>query len=153
MALELVSIEQLRFQVRADADEGDDLLTLFGEAAEKACKRLCNRNLYVDDTALQDAIEALPAAMAAASEAYDSAMDAAASIDDERERDTAEKIAEKALSNAQLNQFYTLNGMVLTADLQAAILLAATDFYEKRAAGDVPQGARHVCELNRYNGD
>lgn len=149
----LVTIEQLRFQVRADADEGDELISLFGEAAEAACQALCNRYLYVDAAALQAARDALPAAMAAASAAYETAMDAAASIDDDRERDTAEQIAKKDLQDAEVAQAYTLHGLVVTPDLIAAILLTATDFYNNREAGDVPAGARNTCFRYRHIGE
>jgi hypothetical protein len=148
--MELVTISELNYQCRTSGE--DALLTMYADAAEAALAKLANRNLYIDADALQAAIDAVPADMAAAHIAYDEAMDAAALIDDERDRATAESIAENALSNAQITESRTINGIAINGSIKGAILLTVAEFYRNREVGDVPQGARNIMQLHQYVG-
>lgn len=148
--MELVTISELNYQCRTSGE--DALLTIYADAAEKACAKIANRNLYPDAEALQAAIQAIPAVMAVAYTAYDTAMDAAALLDDERDQETAEAIAERALLTAQINESRTVNGIVADGDIKGAILLTVAEFYRNREIGDVPRGARNILELNAYVG-
>ena len=153
--MELITIGQARTQCRLAEGEDDAILSINAAAAERACMRAANRNLYVDQTALDAAIAALPAAMAIVYADYDDAIEAAALLEDSREKADAEQAAKKALYLAKLNQTMTINGIVATEEIIGAILLTVDYFYvnQGEATLALPGAAQNLINMIRYVGE
>ena len=137
------------------------MLTIYANAAEKACANFANRALFVDQAALDAAIQAVPAAMSAAFIAHKSAVEAAASIADEDERDIAESIAHQKLFAARVAQSNIIYGIAVDEDIIAAILLTTGHFYRNReevvvgsdsAVNQLPIGAERIMKWYRRVG-
>lgn len=132
--MNLVTLDNLRAHVKSDGDD-DDLLSIYGNAAEEACARACNRHFYKDQPALDAARAGLPTLMEVAYTAYDAAIEAAALIEDERLAADAEEAAEIDLAAARSNQLRTRHGKVAGPDVLAAVLLTAGHLYVNRQDG------------------
>lgn len=159
--MDLITIERARAHCRADGFD-DEILTVYANAAERACARRANRNVYKDDAARNAALDALPAKMTAAFADYETAMTAAAAIANEDERKLAEYRAQAALDEAKLDHFNTVNSIVVTDDYIAAVLLTLGHFYRNREevvagmgaqAVQLPFGAQAILDLMFKVGD
>lgn len=138
--MNLITVDQARAHCKADAAD-DTMLTIYANAAEKACERAVNRNVYVDADARDAAIAAIPAAMTAAFAAYDAAKIAADALTDARDQDVAYSIACEQLAAAQLDQTRTVNSIIADDDYIAAVLLTLGSLYVTREDEIVGQGA------------
>lgn len=150
--MQFITLAQARTHCKADAAD-DSELTICVNAAEAACVRLANRNIYVTQVALDAAIAALPAMMVAANAAYEAAILVADEIEIEEDRDVATTLAEDALMKAQLVFDQTRDGLVISDDMLDAILLTTAHFYRNReevvtgqnaAATALPMGAQSI---------
>lgn len=157
--MNIITIEQARAHCKTDAVD-DDMLTIYANAAEKACANLANRALFVDQAALDAAILAVPAAMSAAFAAHASAVEAAASLPEE-ERDIAESVAAQKLFAVRMTQSNIIYGIPVDADIIAAILLTTAHFYRNReevvvgsnaAVNQLPIGAERIMRWYRRVG-
>jgi hypothetical protein len=128
--MNLVTIEEARAHCKSDPAD-DAMLTLYVNAAEAACSKHANRNIYADQAGLDAGLAALPTDIAAANAAYDTAIAAAASLTAGNKL-FAEEAAAFNLRQATARAQYTLAGMVLTDDVKAAVLLTAGHFYANR---------------------
>lgn len=158
--MNLITLAQARLHVKADGDD-DDVLTIYCNAAEAACARLANRNLYKDMAALNAALSALPDALSDAWEAHDAAMIAAAGLSDLRQRAFAEDNARASLSAAMATHQNVVNGIVVTDDMIAAVLLTVGHLYRNRennitgqgaAAVELPMSAQNLMAPHRWIG-
>lgn len=154
--MNIITIEQARAHCKTDAQD-DEVLTLCANAAERACANLANRGLFVDQAALDTAINGLSATMSAAFTAHANAMEAAASLPED-DRDLAERIAEQRLRNAQLAAGNAIHGIVADDDIIAAILLTTGHFYRNREEvgtakfEQLPMGAERIMRWYRRAG-
>lgn len=55
--MQLITLEQARAHCRVDGTADDDILTLYGDAAEEAARQLLNRNIYPDQASLDAAAD------------------------------------------------------------------------------------------------
>lgn len=148
--MQLITIGQARLHCKAD-EADDDMLTIYANAAEAACAKALNRNVYPDADALASARAGMQAAMVTANAAYETAMDAADEIDIAADKLVAEEIAMQNLVEAQCDYYRKRDGIVVTDDILAAILLTLGHLYRNRedvvtgqgaAAIELPMGAR-----------
>lgn len=158
--MELISIDQARDHVKADGED-DDLLTIYCDGAEAACARLANRNLYADGDALAEAITASVVTMTAAFATFDAAMLVAQAASDPRMKFMLTEDAAAALQQASNEHMRTLQGIVATDDIKAAVLLIVGHWYINReevvsgqgaAAVQLPMGAQAIMAQHRWLG-
>lgn len=152
--MRFVTLTTLRDHCRADTED-DALLTIYGDAAERSVEMLANRYLYVDAATHNTEVDLLPAKVAAARDAYKADMDAAAAIADDVERDFAKSMALDALNRVLIDAQKVRDGLVITEDMKAAILLIAGSLYRNReevATGvsvtQIPVGAHAI--MSKY---
>ena len=172
--MKLITIEQARTHINADSgDETDDaLLTTYCNGAEAACARLANRNLYPSTVDLNAAIATVQASMAAAYAAYDTAIEAANALTDERMKAYVTNMAAVQLTSTTVEQDAILHGLALDAaadadgqpardDIILAILLTVGHSYRNRenvatgqsaSAVEVPMTAQHIMAQHRWIG-
>jgi len=114
--------------LRADAD--DPRVQPMLDAAERFAVERLDRNVYEDAAELTAAVAAAPAALAAAKTAYDAAIEASQSLTDEDLREAAETYAESSWRLAQSASDRTQYGIVMNAEIKAAILLQLQHLFE-----------------------
>lgn len=169
--MKLITIDEARDHVKADGDD-EELLALYCNAAEAACARLANRNLYATTAELTAARNTIGTRMAAAYTVYDAAIADADSQDDDRVGAML-----KAAANARLAEITTacekdMHGLALDAApgvaglpgndaIKAAVLLLVALYYAIRpavvtgqgaAAVEVPQGTLDIMANYRWIG-
>lgn len=176
--MRLVTIELLRQHCLTDGDD-DEMLAIYGNAAESAVQREANRNFYLSADDMDVAVSGIEDAMAVAYSRYDAAILAAARLADPRRRVAATNRAETILGQATLAQEMIVHGLVLDLplgwpetvnlaqlsgpcfDVVAAVLLTAGHFYRNRenvisgqgaAAVQVPQTAENLISKLRWIG-
>lgn len=152
----LISLPTAKAHLVVETDEQDALITLYVGAASDAATEYLNRKLYVNQTALDAAVAAVPAVLTAASVAYAAARDAAASITNEVEQASAMYAADHAYTAARTTARETRVGMVVNDMIRAAILLTLGDLYSVRAdtivgtiSSSLPAGARSLLQPYR----
>lgn len=143
----LVTIDQAREHCKSDTAD-DALLGVYLAAAEKSAARLVGRNLYATPEALNNAFSTIATKMSDARAAYDTAIAAAADLD-EQGKMSAESLAQRELDKVTWEQHYVLHGIVADDDIKAAILLITGHLYRNRedvvtgvTATEVPNAAR-----------
>lgn len=119
----LIDTATAKLHLRVDGSAEDSLLAIYLPAADAAAQHYAGRNFYADQTALDAAIAAAPADLTAAVAAYDAAIEAADAMEEGPEQDAAVETAEAALAKAQQAHRMAMRGMVLTAEVQSAVLL------------------------------
>lgn len=160
--MKLITLDQARDHCKADGDD-DGLIAVYADAAESACARIANRNLYADATGLAAAIAAVPTAMATAYTDYDAAVAAANSADDDRIRTMMLANAQIALDRATVEAENVLHGITAEEypDIISAVLMTVGHFYRNRenvvggqgaSAIEVPMSARNVMTELRWPG-
>jgi hypothetical protein len=169
--MKLITLDQAREHVKADGDD-DELLTLYCNAAEAACAKLANRNLYKSTADLTAAVASISGTVLAAYTAYDAAVELANAEADIRIRAYSLGAASVALQDALDRQDAILHGLALDAavdaagapvgdDILAAILLTVGHLYRNRenvatgqsaAAVEVPLTAQHIMGQHRWIG-
>ena len=169
--MKLITLDQAREHVKADGDD-DELLTLYCNAAESACARLANRNLYKTTADLTAAVALISDKMLAAYTAYDVAVAAANAQSDPRMKAHGISAAATALWEVTNAQDAVAHGLALDAatdedgtpvgdDILLAILMTVGHAYRNRenvasgsnaAAVEVPMTAQHIMQMNRWIG-
>lgn len=124
----IIPIERLRDHCKADGDD-DAQLEFYGLAAEKAVAAHLNRMIFPDYAAMETAIEDIPSAMSDAQASYDAAL---LSLDEDDWRGRSR--ADNRYLNARNAQHAILDGIVVSEDIEAAILLTAGHLYRNREA-------------------
>lgn len=157
--MSIVSTDQAQQHLRLAAGEFDaEDLALKLAAAETAAGTFLNRNVYETKDALDGAIAGAPAALAAATDAYSTAMTAAAGIASDTERAIVECGAREAYAHAQLAARRTYLGIVVNDAIRAAILLTLGLLWENRedliigtTAVPLPGGAAALLRPHRIS--
>lgn len=130
--MELVTLEQVRAHCRAEGED-DAVLEQFADAAERAASEFLNRRIFPDESAKDDALDALPAAVSAAEDAYAAACEAAQALSGEV-RCISLRMAEAARAAALREARDTAAGIVVNPAIVSAVLLTAGHLYRNREA-------------------
>lgn len=152
--MNLITIEQARAHCRADAAD-DDLLTIYGDAAEEAAQQFLNRRVYADESTLSGARDGVPAMLEAADTAYDDAVEAADDLDGSA-RCAALDAAVFVRAAARARAREIDSGIVATDDIVSGILLILGHLYRNRedvvtgpAPAALPMGAHALLWPHR----
>lgn len=129
--MEIITIDQARDHCKADSAD-DNMLTIYGNAAEQAIGRLVNRGVYPTAEARSADITAKSAELVAAFTAYDTAVEAADAVDDDRVREMMLASAEAELSRAKSEAGNAIHGIVANDDLKGAIFLVLGHLWANR---------------------
>lgn len=141
----LVDVATAKRELRAlDAEDAD--ITRRLTAAEEQVTLFLGRNVYADKAALDAAILAAPAALATASTAWQTAVDAALALEVETERILGQTDADSAYRDAQEAYRRARRGMVVNESIKTAILLIAASLWEHRGDEDGIQGIPPAAE-------
>ena len=142
----LVDVATAKRELRVTHNSEDaDLLRKLTTAQEMA-EAFLGRRVYETQEALDTAVAAAPAALAAASSAYDLALETARALTVEAERTLGETVAVEAYRDAGETYRMAMRGMVVNESVRTGILLITAALWEHR--GDevelegVPQAAR-----------
>lgn len=155
----LVTLFQAKDHCHSD-DNDDAAVQRCVNAAEALVARMANRNFYASQDDLDDALAGISASMTAANAAYLAAMDAASGLDT-LDRLWAEDVARKNLRDATTAASMAINGLIVSDDIIAAILLVTGHLYANReevlaganaAAVQIPMGAQRIIEAHRALG-
>jgi hypothetical protein len=147
----LITIEQARSQTHADGVD-EAMLELYAGAAERAAMQFLNRYVYPDTSALSGAQSTVAATLQAADVAFDAAIDAADDLEGSA-RCAARDAACRARTTARNAAREVLDGIVVTDDIRAAVLLTLAHLYRNRedvvagsaaAAVQLPLGAHSL---------
>lgn len=168
--MKLVTLAQADAHVVAEGEDAE-LLTLYCNAAEAACARIANRNLYKSSADLTAALATIPTVLADAYATYDAAMTSAEAAEDERVRLAMEDLADVRLEDALTNVDAIKHGLALDAtnelgqpigdDIIAGILFMVGHMYRNReavatgsgaAAVEVPQTTEAIMLRHRWIG-
>ena len=139
----LITLAQAQAHLRGDFDEAD--LTLKIAAAERMAIEYLQCNVYADQTALDTAIAAVPATLAAAKATYDSAYLAAVAIVDVDLSLMEQAHAMSLYMRAVYAATRTRQGVVINELIQSAILLTLGWINETREDGEaLPRAAQDL---------
>jgi hypothetical protein len=149
--MSLIDLPSAKAHLRVASDYPDAQVSVYLNAAETMAAQFLNRNVYADQTALDAAVAAVPAALIAAGVTYDAAIDAAELIEDDVASDAAAQYAEDVYAAAQDSARRTRAGIVIDDMVRAGVLLILGHLFENRedtVAGvtiaSLPQGSRVV---------
>jgi len=169
--MQLITIDQARDHVKASGDD-DELLTLYCNAAEAACARIANRQLYKSTADLTAAVASIPTKLAAAFATFDANIVTYTALTDTRAGVILTMAANRQLA-ATLDALDGIaNGLALDAattptgapaadDIIAAVLLTVGHYYRNResvvtgtgaAAVEVPHAAESIMLNYRWMG-
>lgn len=133
--MSLVTLAQAKAHLRVEESGEDALIQSHIEAAETVAFHYLNRNVYADQSALTTAISGTAAALSAATAAYITAVESAATISSDVEAGIALDAADMTYQAAQQNAKRTYAGIVLNDAIKSAILLLVGHLYLNREAG------------------
>jgi len=128
----LIDLATAKAHLRVDGTDDDAMITLYIGAAERSAAEFIGRNIYVDQSALVAAIAGAPAALTAATVAYDAAILSASALDAGVELDMAILAANEAYSTAKAVARMTHQGIVINDQIKAAMLLTIGHLYANR---------------------
>lgn len=137
--MSIITLSTARAHLRLEDDYPAEQLQGKLNAAEDHAAQFLNRRLFADDSALDEAVTAVPTELVAARAAYDSAMEAADSIEDAELQALARGRAEITYTRAKALAQETYHGLVMNASVEAAVLLILGHLYANRQ--DVVLGA------------
>ena len=144
-----ITISTAKAHLRIDDSAGDADLTLKIAAAERAAIEYLQCNVYADQTALNAAIAAVPAMLAAAKAAYIIADAAADALTDYDMTLDGKAYALTVYMRAIYAGTRTRYGIVINELIQAAMLLVLGRLYEVREDdAEMPRAAQDL--LNAY---
>lgn len=135
-------MEQARAQCHSDGVD-DEMLLVYGGAAERAAVQFLNRNVYLTADELAMAIAEMPAMLTAADAAYEAARTAAEELTGSA-RCVAYEAAKTAHNAALESARATYAGIVINADILGGMLLILAHLYRNREAVVTGQGAAAV---------
>lgn len=151
----LVTLEEAKAHCRAE-DQPDAQIAAYIPAAEDAVQGHLNRRVFATQSDLDAALDDLPDELAAAQTAYQAAKAAADAEPDATKRAAMLSVAEARLAAATLKAQRTLNGIVLTPSIKAAILLAINHLFAHRASvvigasvAELPLGVKDLLRRDR----
>lgn len=152
-AAPLLDTATAKLHLRVDGDAEDSLLDVYISTAEGVASHYAGRYFYENLAALDAAVAAAPAALAAAVDTYDAAITAAEAMEAGTEQDAAIKYAEDALASAKQSSDMTQRGMVVTAPVRSALLLIISCLYENRGElEDIPGAAKALLDTVKVYG-
>lgn len=154
-----VTLDQLRVHTKAGGDD-DEMLALYGAAAEDFCISECQVEVYENQAALDAALATCPEKLRDALTARKAAMDAADAEEDEAVAEYMRANAEMAYHNVRYALQRIERGRVVTDSFRAAVLLIAGHLYRNReevtsginhGATKLPVGYKHMLhKFSRY---
>lgn len=130
--MSLIPLADAKEHLRVEPDYPDAQVVGYLDAAERVAAEFLNRRIYADQAALNSAIAAVPAQIAAAREAYEDALEAADALTDETARQMAREHAQREWERAQDEATETYRGIVMNDQIRAGILLVLTNLFENR---------------------
>ena len=140
-----LTLTQAKEHLRIDDSSGDTDLTLKIAAAERAAIEYLQCNVYVDQTALNAAIAAVPATVAAAKVTYDAAYLVAIAITDADVSLIEQAYAMTVYMRAVYAATRTRQGIVINEQVQSAMLLILGRLYEVREDdAEMPRAAQDL---------
>jgi hypothetical protein len=134
----IIDLAVAKGHLRIEDDYPDSQVQGKLDAAERMAAEFLNRRIFADDVELAAAIASVPAGLVSAGAAYQTALTAADSIEDQVARCAAQGYALRTYRDAQTAAFETYAGIVLNPQIEAAILLTLGHLFENRQ--DVQQG-------------
>ena len=143
--MSFLTLTQAKAHLRIDDTDGDTDLTLKLAAAERAAIEYLNCNVYADQTALNTAIAAVPATLAAAKVTYDAAYLVAIAIADPDISLIEQAYAMTVYMRAVYAATRTRQGIVINEQVQSAMLLILGRLYEVREDdAELPRAAQDL---------
>ena len=150
--MSFVTLAEAKIHLRVDGADEDALIGIYINAAEQAAIKAMDRGVYADDTALNAAKDAAPAALTAATAEKESAVSAAEAMTDTTEQAAALQVAETAYMRALVAYRQVFDGIVVNDQIKAAVLLTVGSLYafrENDFAGQIsqiPTGADYLLQ-------
>lgn len=148
--MSLITLDQARAQLRVEDDYPEDQIQPYIDAAEANVQQFLNRRVYASATELNAAIADIPDMIANAKLAYEAALVTNEGIEDDVTRAYFDAAAAKKYSDAIRNAREIYDGMVITSDIEAAILLFIGHLNSNREAVtdketyEMPLGVEHL---------
>jgi len=140
-----LTLTQAKAHLRIDGSDEDTDLTLKLAAAERAATEYLNCNVYADSTALNAAIAAVPATLAAAKVTYDAAYLVAIAMTDTDLSLIEQAQAMSVYMRAVYDATRTRQGVVINELIQSAMLLILGYLHESREDGtEIPRAAQDL---------
>lgn len=140
-----LTLTQAKAHLRIDGSDEDTDLTLKLAATERAATEYLNCNVYADSTALNAAIAAVPATLAAAKVTYDAAYLVAIAMTDTDLSLIEQAQAMSVYMRAVYEATRTRNGIVINELIQSAMLLILGWLHESREDGtEMPRAAQDL---------
>lgn len=128
----LIDVPTAKRELRVTHSEEDADIERKIAAAEEQATLFLGRAVYVTQEELTAAIAAAPATLAAASTAYDAAIEAAGALTNTVERTLAERAAKDTYNDAMFAYQRTMRGMVANDSVLTAVLLTTASLWEHR---------------------
>lgn len=149
----LIDLATAKLHLRVDGSADDTMIGVYIDAAESAAARFLNRYIYANSTDRTTARDAVPAALALATLDYEAAIDAVDAMTPGADADMARLAAEEAYTEAKTDARMTYQGVVLNAQIKAAILLTVGHLFENRedsivgvSAAALPMGCDYLLQ-------
>ena len=140
-----ITLSQAKAHLRIDDTDGDTDLTLKIAAAERAAVEYLQCNVYADQTALNAAIAAVPAALVTAKATYDAAYLVAVAIEDVDLSLMEQAHAMSLYMRAVYAATRTRQGVVINELIQSAMLLILGRLFEAREDdAEMPRAAQDL---------
>lgn len=130
--MSLIALATAKAHLRLESDYPDEQVQGKLDAAEQMAAEFLNRRLFADAAALTAAIADLPASLVAAKTAYDAALVAADLIDDCVAQRAAKAYALRTYRDAQTIACETYAGIVMNAQIEAAVMMTLGHLFENR---------------------
>lgn len=152
----IITLDQARAHLRVGETYPQEQIEPYLAAAEDHASQYLNCAIYQDDDARSTAIAALPATLTAARSAYETAVAAAALIENAVDRQDALDIAQAQYRAARDVAPRVLHGVLVNPSIVSAVLLILGHLFESRedvviaaTAVELPHGARALLRPYR----
>lgn len=154
--MSIITVADALKHLRLPASYPTDQVQPYLDAAESAAQAFLNRRIFVDQTALQAAQAALPAALAGAATERDAGMAAAGAIGDCEAAEVMRRAALDRWADALQTAEEVARGIVINERIKIGILLLTAHLFQNRSdvvtgvtADEVPKGAQHFLLPDR----
>ena len=151
-----ITTAEAKLHLRVDGVAEDALIGIYIAAAEASAVAFIDRAVYADQPALDAALATAPAALSAATLAYDDAIVIANALPGAVEREAATLAADNALLCARMHYRRIMDGMMVNEAIRAAILLTTGHLYANRedvvtgvTVAALPNGAQYLLQPYR----